>query len=213
MERATSLISIVWRAGLVLLAVQIAAVSIARYFTEFAEAPPPLLANAFANPFLSLHVAGGVIALLLGPLQFATRVRARRPAFHRLTGRLYCVACAIGAPAGLMLALGTVSGPIAGASFAILALLWAAFTLLGLRAAIARRIDEHREWMLRSYAMAAAAITLRLMLPAAGLLGFGFLEAYVVIAWLSWLANLAGVELYIRRRRLVPAAPATLATT
>ena len=90
---------------------------------------------------------------------------------------------------------------MAGGGFATLALLWPIFTWLGVRAAIERRFDEHREWMLRSYAMTAAAITLRLMLPAAGYFEIGFSTAYPIIAWLCWGANLAIAEYYIRRTR------------
>jgi hypothetical protein len=120
---------------------------------------------------------------------------------HRATGRIYVVGCAIGAPTGFVLALGTTAGPVAGAGFAVQALLWAAFTWLAWRAAVERRFADHREWMLRSYACTAAAVTLRLMLPASAFLGFEFLAAYRVIAWLSWTANLALFEYYIRRSR------------
>lgn len=192
--------STMWRAALALVTVSIAVVSVLRYFTSLIPAPPPIIENAFASPFLVLHVFGGVVALLLGPLQLTSAVRTRWPAFHRSTGRLYIAACAIGAPSGLILALGTTAGPVAGAGFVILALLWPLFTWLGVRAAMERRFDQHRAWMLRSYAMTAAAITLRLMLPAAGMLGFGFYEAYSVIAWISWITNLLLVEFIIRRK-------------
>lgn len=191
-----------WRAILALLAVEIAIVSVLRYVTGGDTPPPPIVENAFAKPFLVLHVVPSVIALLVGPLQFVRRIRTRWPAFHRATGKLYIAACAIGAPAGLMLALGTSSGPVAGAGFATAALLWALFTWRGWRAAVERRFGDHRAWMLRSWAMTAAAITLRLMLPFSGLvLGLGFYTAYPVIAWLSWLTNLALVEIHIRRTR------------
>jgi len=112
-----------------------------------------------------------------------------------------------------MLALGTTAGPVAGGGFAALALLLAVFTSLGLHAAWQRRFKAHREWMLRSYALTATAITLRLMLPAAGLLGLEFLTSYQVIAWLSWITNLALIELHIRRTRvrLAPRAMQALA--
>ena len=76
------------------------------------------------------------------------------------------------------------------------------FTGLGLRAALGRDFAEHREWMIRSYALVATAITLRLMLPASGLLGFDFLPAYQVISWLAWSTNLVLAEHHIRRTRL-----------
>ena len=194
--------SIAWRAILVLLTVEIAIVSLLRYFTSFEAPPEPIAANAFAFPFLALHVAAGVTALLLGPLQFVHRIRARRPGFHRATGRIYVIACAVAAPTGFVLALGSTAGPVAGSGFAVQALLWAAFTWLGYCAAAERRFGDHREWMLRSYACTSSAIMLRLMLPfSIFVLGLDFLPAYQVIAWLSWAVNLALFEYHIRRSR------------
>jgi uncharacterized membrane protein len=200
-QRLAPILSTAWRAVIVLLTVQIAAGSLLVYVANSGSAPPPILANAFASPFLVIHVVAGVVALMVGPLQFVRRIRARRPGLHRATGLIYVAACAVSAPAALMLALGTAAGPVAGAGFAALAMLLAGFTWLGLRAAIERRFADHREWMLRSYAMTATAITLRLMLPAAAYLGLEFLPAYQVIAWLSWTTNLALVEYHIRRTR------------
>jgi hypothetical protein len=193
--------SIGWRLLIVLLTAYIAYVSVERYLAGGEPGPSGILANGFANPFLVLHVAGGVSALVLMPLQFVGPIRRAAPWFHRFIGRLSVLACVIGAPAGFMLALGTTAGPVAGAGFASLACLWALFIWLGWRAAIARRFDAHRAWMLRAYAMVAAAITLRLMLPASAMLGFDFVASYRAIAWLAWITNLALVELYIRRKR------------
>jgi uncharacterized membrane protein len=211
MRKLVPIYSAAWRAAVVLLSVEIAAVSVLRYLTGGVAPPPPILDNAYANPFLILHVIGGVTALLVGPVQFVRRLRTGRPALHRLSGRLYLLACAIGAPAGFIIALGTTAGPFAAAGFATAALLWAAFTWLGWRAAVERQFAEHREWMLRSYGITATAITLRLMLPAAGLLGIPFYPAYRTIAWAAWLTNLALFEYHIRRTRRATARFATLA--
>ena len=193
------LLSALWISVIVLFTVEITIVSLLRYFTKTQTPPEIILANAYAHPYLIIHVIGGMIALVLGPLQFVPWIRNRLPALHRVSGRIYVAACAIGAPAGFMLALGTIAGPIASIGFAIPALLWPVFTYLGVRCAMERRIEEHRRWMLRSYAITANAITLRILLPAAGLLGFEFLGAYRIIAWLGWVVNLALVELYMRR--------------
>ncbi len=194
--------SAAWRALLMFFAIEIAIVSLMRYVTGGDTPPPPIAANAFAWPFLAIHTVSAGTALLLGPLQFVRRLRTRWPAFHRATGKTWLLACAIAAPSGFVLALGTSAGPIAGAGFALCAVLLAVFSWRGWRAAIERRFDDHRAWMLRSWALIAAAITLRLMLPFSGLvLGLGFYTAYPVIAWLSWLTNLALVETHIRRTR------------
>jgi hypothetical protein len=188
--------------ALILLALQISYVSAMRYLTGAEAGPTPVVANAFANPFLVLHVIGGIVALVIGPFQFIAAIRARWPRIHRATGLTYIAACAVAAPAGLVLSVGTTAGPVAGAGFAALSLLLLYFSGQGLRSALARRFDEHREWMLRSFALTAAAITLRLMIPASFMLGFDFVASYRVIAWLCWTTNLAMVELYIRRRRV-----------
>ncbi|HEX8641911.1 MAG TPA: DUF2306 domain-containing protein [Allosphingosinicella sp.] len=200
-----------WRAIVALLTVEIAAVSVLRYFTSIEPPPPPILANAYADPFLPIHVASSVVALVLGPLQFVRRIRGRWPEFHRITGRLYVLGCAIGAPSGLVLALGTTAGPIVSVGFGIPAILCAAFTWLGWRAAVERRFAAHRDWMLRSYMVIAVAITLRLLIPAAALLDFDFLAAYRVNSWLAWILNMAMVEYVIRRGRAAKAGYATLA--
>jgi len=189
----------------VLLIVEIAIVSALRYVLGTEAPPPPIAANPFAHPFLVIHVVTAMIALLVGPLQFVRRVRTRWPAFHRATGKLYVAAIMVGSPCGFVLALGTTSGPLAATGFSTVAVLSTVFTWLGWRAAVNRRFAEHREWMLRSWAMTSAAITLRLYLPFAGfVLHLPFYTAYPVIAWLSWLTNLAIVEYWIRRSRGAP---------
>ncbi len=193
--------STAWRAIVVLLSVEIAAVSVLRYFTGIEAPPEPILANAFAQPFLPLHVVGGVVALLVGPLQFVRRLRIRWPRVHRATGWTYILACALGAPTGFILALGATAGPIVNVGFAIPAVLCGVFTWLGVRAAIERRFEDHQDWMLRSYGVIAVAITLRLLIPASAFLGFDFLAAYRINSWLAWIINVALVEYAIRRSR------------
>ena len=108
--------------------------------------------------------------------------------------------------------MGTTAGPVAATGFAAVAMLSIAFTWLGWRAAVQRQFEAHRVWMLRSWAMTAGAITLRLLLPASAMLGLGFYTAYPVIAWLSWLINLALAEVFIRRGRATTPHRAGLAT-
>ena len=183
-----------------------------KYFTGTLAAPEPILANAFADPFLVLHAAGGVTAILVALLQFAPSIRNRWPAVHRGTGRIYVAACIVGAPTGLVLAFGTTAGPVAGVGFGLLAILWALFTFLGVRAALRGRVAQHRAWMIRSYAMAGAAITLRLLIPTSMVLGLPFLPAYQAIAWLSWMSNLMLGEIYLRRNQAVTLVPTRVAT-
>lgn len=206
--RAVTIFSAASRMVLVLLAVQISIESTLRYITHAHAGPEPVVTNAFATPFLFLHVVGAMTALLIGPLQFVIRLRDRWPYLHRAIGWTYILGCLVGAPTGFVLALGTTAGPVAGSGFAMAALLWPLFTGLALRAALARRFDDHRNWMLRSYAIVAGAITLRLMLPAALFSGYDFYPAYRLIAWLTWTTNMAVCEIIIHRTRRPAKTPA-----
>jgi hypothetical protein len=52
--------------------------------------------------------------------------------------------------------------------------------------------------MLRSYALTAAAITLRIYLPLLFVFHWPFAIGYPAIAWLCWIPNMIAVELYLR---------------
>lgn len=170
-----------------------------RYFFGDADAPPVIATNTLKNPWLLIHVAGAATALLIGPLQFSSRLRTRFRQFHRAIGRVYVVSCLVGGVGGFVLALGASTGPISKIGFGSLAVLWIVTTSLAWRRAKEGRFIEHRAWMMRSFALTFAAVTLRLYLPLSLLLSIDFIDAYRAIAFISWVPNLALVELYLRR--------------
>ncbi len=172
-----------------------------RYIPMVGPLSPDVLANAFFAPWLVLHVIGAATAMLIGPLQFSAGLRTRRPALHRWVGRAYVSGCAIGGVGGFVVALGTTAGPVAAAGFASLAVLWLGATIIAWRFAVARRIADHEAWMIRSWALTLAAVTLRLYGPPLTMAGLSYLDAYRATAFLSWIPNLIVAELYLRTRR------------
>jgi uncharacterized membrane protein len=146
---------------------------------------------------LVLHVVGGMLALLLGPWQFVSRLRVRRPRVHRALGYGYVLGVALGAAAGLLLAPTAYGGVVSSLGFAALGACWAGTTLRGVMSARVGRYAEHRRWMVLSFSLSFAAVTLRLWLgavqgfDAAGLSPVSFATAYPVVAWLCWVPNLA----------------------
>lgn len=142
-----------------------------------------------------IHVFSAVLAMALGPLQFSARIRTHYPKVHRWLGRIYLgTGVLIGGLAGLYIAQYAHGGPVSQLGFSVLALLW---LYTGLRAYLsvrAGKIAEHRQWMVRNYALTLAAVTLRLYVPASVIAGIEFVVAYQVIAWLCWVPNLVVAE-------------------
>ncbi|HWU13306.1 MAG TPA: DUF2306 domain-containing protein [Caulobacter sp.] len=188
---------IAW-ALLVMLCLGIAAYS-TRYLLHPPQTPAQALHNPLGVPWLFFHVAGAVTALVLGSLQFIPALRRGSGPPHRWIGRIYVVGCLVGGAAGLILAPGSSAGPIASVGFGALALVWIVANLLGWRAAVQGRFAEHRRWMIRSWALTLAAVTLRLYLPLVMALDLPFLPWYRAISFLAWVPNLVAAELWLRR--------------
>jgi uncharacterized membrane protein len=174
-----------------------------RYLVPGVAVAPLVVGNPFRVPWLALHAAAAATALLVGPLQFRSQLRARRPKLHRVLGRVYVTGCLVGGATGLPLALGSTSGPVATAGFGALAVVWSFATARAWRFAVRRELAAHREWMIRSFALTFAAVTVRAYLQIAQTLPVevSVEDAYRAIAFLSWIPNLIVVELYLRSRR------------
>ena len=185
----------------VLLCAFVALISYRYFLSANAELPPVIAGNALKNPWLLVHVAGAATALLIGPLQFSSRLRARFRTFHHWIGRIYVVSCLVGGVSGFVLAVGASTGLVSTVGFGGLAIAWIVTTSLAWRRAMQYRFVEHRAWMIRSFALTFAAVTLRLYLPLSALLSINFVDAYRAISFLCWVPNLAAVELYLRYRK------------
>lgn len=166
--------------------------------------PEPPMAQAMqghldSRPIAFLtHVSCGITALVLGAIQFVTRLGARRQ-WHAAAGRIYVLACLAGAVSGLIIAWFSFAGPVTTAGFTGLAVGWFVTTAVGFREIIAGRAASHRRWMVRSYALTLAAVTLRLMLPVPNMVGIDFVAAYQAISFLCWVPNLILAEVWISR--------------
>jgi len=149
---------------------------------------------------LRLHIIGGMGALLTGPWQFSPRLRARALHVHRWIGRGYLLSVLLGSLAGFAMATVSKAGLPAHAGFGALAIAWLFTSVQAYRAILGGRVAEHRRWMIRSFALTLAAVTLRNYLP---LLLFGlhwsFDSAYITVAWASWVPNLIVAEWMLRR--------------
>jgi uncharacterized membrane protein len=112
---------------------------------------------------LMVHALGGATALVLGALQFSTRLRQDRPAVHRWCGRCYLAAVLLAAPMAVYLSF-THGIRTMATETTVQSLLWVLTSLMALRAARKRNFEVHRQWVMRSYAVTLIFVVNRVIL-------------------------------------------------
>jgi uncharacterized membrane protein len=145
------------------------------------------------------HVIGGAVALLAGPWQFSNKLRARRPRLHRALGYTYASAILVGGIFGLILAPISMGGILTHLGFGLLAVAWMTTTGVAVQLARQGNYARHQAWMMRSFALSLAAVTLRNYLPLLSM-KVPFLTAYAIVSWLCWVPNLVVAEWLIAVR-------------
>jgi len=161
------------------------------------KAPSLLQTPAYLLAFY-LHISLGGLALLSGFSQFFSRWRRNWPGLHRALGKIYVLSVLISGTAGLGIAFFASGGLMATLGFGGLAISWLFTSIQAYIAARRRQFDRHQRWMIRSYALCFAAVTLRIYLPlAVGWAGLEFIPAYLAISWLCWVPNLLVAEFVI----------------
>jgi uncharacterized membrane protein len=109
------------------------------------------------------HIAGGVIAILVGLTQLWLGATGRTALLHRTLGRIYAGAVVVASAGAFYLALTlepkyfTYAAGLFG-----LGLAWVVTTSMAVLAIHRRSIEQHREWMIRSYIVTFGFVTFRL---------------------------------------------------
>lgn len=167
-------------------------------------------ATPAATAAIGLHFFAGGVILLLGCIQLIARVRDRYPAIHRWLGRVYVAASVLAGIGGLgfILAKGTVGGAVMDVGFGTYGVLMILCAVQTYRHARARRIDVHRAWALRLFALAIGSWLYRMDYGFWLLLfgGAGHSEDFHgpfdrLMAFNFYLPNLVVVEVFLRGRR------------
>ncbi len=141
------------------------------------------------------HTLCGVIALLAGPMQFSSHLRQRHLKFHRILGRVYVLCVFVGSFTGIALAAGRPGLP--GTSMQAAA--WIVCTTAAFVTARNRQIAQHRQWMVRSYAVTFTFVSSRVLnlwppywshlgdvFAAVGVIAFTLVSLLVVDIGLNW---------------------------
>jgi len=121
--------------------------------------------------YLLPHGIMGACALLLGPMQFSDRLRQRFAKFHRVVGRFYVAGVFIGAPLGFYIQYYEERmGGARSFSFAAFtdAAIWMLTTAIAIYFILKGKVQLHRQWMTRSFAVAIVFLEVRVVLGVTG---------------------------------------------
>jgi uncharacterized membrane protein len=164
--------------------------------------------DIFANhPVLTLsHIVPGLLFMLLGPFQFSKSMRNTYPRWHRVNGRIFLMCGYIIGVSALVMsvampAIGGVNQAVATTLFGILFLI--ALTK-AFRHILRREIPQHREWMIRAYAIGLAVATIRPIIgfffATSPLTGLTPHEFFGTAFWLGFTVQTMAAEVFIHAR-------------
>ena len=208
-----------WVVPLVLLTVIFIAYAVPPYLSlDPAQARiQPMPPHASYYPLLVTHIFLGSIALLAACLQVWPWLRQSHLAIHRWSGRVYVTAALSASVCVMIISPMGLNGANQRVANTMLALLWFGTTLAGFRAIRQRRFADHRQWMLRSFALAFSIVAFRVWM----LIAFAVFvpeiftgaevdpadlsQAVGVTSWVSWVVNLLIVEWWLHRRPSISA--------
>jgi hypothetical protein len=173
------------------------------YFTLQREAfgPAPDIYWPRRFPLLT-HIAGGSLALLLGPINLWLGETRRRLPWHKNLGFGYMAGVLVGAAAAFYLSVTTPIGWMFGSGLFALAVAWTLTTGMAFRAIKNRAIAQHREWMIRSYVVTLAFVFFRIVAAVTEIQGIGTVtERLGVAAWSCFTLPLLLTEVALQWRR------------
>ena len=167
----------------------------------------PENARFVANPApVVLHVLCASLFCVLGALQFDAALRQRFPRLHRINGRVAAPCGIVAALTGLWMTAAyaipaELQGPLLYSVRMAVGLAMVLAVTLSVHAVLQRRIDQHKAWMVRAYALGQGAGTQVLIsLPLTLMAGAPTFIFRDVLMASAWGLNMVFAEWVIRRR-------------
>lgn len=156
--------------------------------------------NLYSASFY-IHIAAGATCIGTSLIQFSSYILKKRRKVHVIAGRIYVfVVLALAAPTGLYMSFFAKGSFYERALFLFMAMFWFFTTARGLSTALKKNFLSHKNWMIRSYAMAMTAVTFRIYHILFFLFDWDHLENYEISLWISVLGNMFIAEWVIYRK-------------
>ncbi|HYA63834.1 MAG TPA: DUF2306 domain-containing protein [Candidatus Sulfotelmatobacter sp.] len=150
------------------------------------------------------HGVAGACALLLGPMQFSDRLRDRFRQVHRVAGRIYVAGVFVAAPLGFYIQYfqERMGDPRSfSIAAAVDAALWVITTGIALVFVLKGKVQEHRQWMTRSFAVALVFLEVRVI---GGVGGWENLDVHAneTIVWACLASSILLADLVLQWQKL-----------
>ena len=141
--------------------------------------------------------------MILGPLQFSSRIRARHLRWHRLSGRVFVICGLVIGISALVMSFGMPA--IGGVNQAAATTLFGTFFLAALCKAFwhirLREVALHREWMIRAFSIGLAVAAIRpimgVFFATSPLTGLTPREFFGIAFWIGFVLHLMAAEAWI----------------
>ena len=163
---------------------------------------------AAERPLTLAHVIPAMLFMILGPLQFVKKLRSKYPQIHRWSGRVFLLSSGVVGITGLRMALGkTIGGLDEKAAILLFGTFFLAALAKALWHAMHRQFAQHREWMIRGYAIGLAVATIRPIMGMffAGEIARGHIpqpsEFFGTAFWIGFTLQMIAAEMWINYTR------------
>ncbi len=148
-------------------------------------------------------MAGGVL-FCWAPMQFSDRLRDRFRQLHRVVGRIYVAGVFVAAPLGFYIQYFQERMGVPGSfsiAAAVDATLWMITTGTAMVFILKGKVQEHRQWMTRSFAVALVFLEVRVI---GGVAGWESLDAHVneTIVWACLAFSILSADLVLQWQEL-----------
>ncbi|AYQ34014.1 DUF2306 domain-containing protein [Runella sp. SP2] len=146
-----------------------------------------------------VHILSSWWVMGIGLLQFIPSFVKKYRRLHQTLGKVYVFSILfLAAPSGFVLALYANGGLPAKVGFSLQCLVWWLTTLVAWYEIRKNQWQRHVEWMMRSYAVTLAAMSLRVgSYVMVYFLSTKPIETYLTVTWASWVVNLIIAEVLI----------------
>lgn len=146
-----------------------------------------------------VHILSSWWVMGIGLFQFIPSFVKKYRRLHQTLGKVYVFSILfLAAPSGFVLALYANGGLPAKVGFSLQCLVWWLTTLVAWYEIRKNQWQRHVEWMMRSYAVTLAAMSLRVgSYVMVYFLSTKPIETYLTVTWASWVVNLIIAEVLI----------------